>query len=110
MTRAAIENTSTLYARPHLTVSNTSLKIEFNPVIIGIPEFLDSGRWPLDADFKDGPDIMLSELACFSETKNNLIILQTKNRADSFFITGKYHRKKQNITSHLKAFLKRATH
>ena len=30
---------------------------------------LDSGRLPLDADFKDGPDIMLSELACFSETK-----------------------------------------
>ena len=37
---------------------------------------LDSGRWTLDAglwtlaaDFKDAPDIMLSELACFSETK-----------------------------------------
>ena len=36
---------------------------------MGIPEFLDSGRkswtldsgrWTLDADFKDGPDIMLS--------------------------------------------------
>ena len=34
MTRAAIESTSALYARPHLTVSNTSLKIEFNPAII----------------------------------------------------------------------------
>ena len=41
---------------------------------MGIPEFLgsgrksrtlDSGRWTLEADFKDGPDIMLSELACF---------------------------------------------
>ena len=30
---------------------------------------LDAGRWPLDADFKDDPDIMLSELVCFSETK-----------------------------------------
>ena len=30
---------------------------------------LDSGRLSLGADFKDGPDIMLSELACFSETK-----------------------------------------
>ena len=30
---------------------------------------LDSGRWPLATDFKDGPDIMLSELVCFSETK-----------------------------------------
>ena len=54
-------------------------------IISGIPEFLDSGRkswtldsgrrtldggrWPLEADFKDGPDIMLSELACFLETK-----------------------------------------
>ena len=34
MRRAAIENTSVLYACPHLTVSNTSLKIEFNPIII----------------------------------------------------------------------------
>ena len=30
----AIHNTSALYGRPHLTVSFTSLKIEFNPVII----------------------------------------------------------------------------
>ena len=34
MTRAAIENTSALYARPHLTVSKTTLKIEFNLVVI----------------------------------------------------------------------------
>ena len=31
---AGIENTFVLYARPHLTVSNVSLKIEFNSVII----------------------------------------------------------------------------
>ena len=35
MTKVAIQNTSTLYGRPHLTVSFTSLKIEFNPIIIG---------------------------------------------------------------------------
>ena len=56
---------------------------------------------------------MLSELWSqrVSQRRNDtLIILQTKNRADSFFITGKYHTKKQNITRHLKVFLKRATH
>ena len=71
---------------------------------------LDVGRWPLDADFKDSPDIILSELGCFSETKRYFNYSTNKNSADSFFITGKYHSKKQNITSHLKVFLKRATH
>ena len=30
----AIQNMSTLYRRPHFTVSFTSLKIEFNPIVI----------------------------------------------------------------------------
>ena len=30
---------------------------------------LGAGLWTLDADFKDSPDIMLSELACFSGMK-----------------------------------------
>ena len=53
---------------------------------------------------------MLSERSVSQRQNDTLIILQTKNRADSFFITGKYHKKKQNITSHLNVFLKRATH
>ena len=39
---------------------------------------------------------------------NTLIILHTQSRADSFFITRKYHTKNQNTTSHLKVFIKRA--
>ena len=71
---------------------------------------LDSGRWPLDADFKDGPDIMLSELACFWETKRYFNYSTKQKQGWQFLITGKYDTKKQNITSHLKVFLKTATH
>ena len=76
---------------------------------------LDSGRWTLDADhwtlILRTTLILFSQSWSVSQRRNDtLIILQTKNRADSFFITGKYHTKKQNITSHLKVFLKRATH
>ena len=75
---------------------------------------LDSGRWTLDADHQT-LILRTALILCFqswrvSQRRNDtLIILQTKNRADSFFITGKYHTKKQNITSHLKVFSKRAT-
>ena len=34
LTSAAIQNTSALYGRPNLTVLFTSLKIQFNPIII----------------------------------------------------------------------------
>ena len=76
---------------------------------------LDSGHWTLDADhwtlILRTVLILCSQSWRVSQRRNDtLIILQTKNRADSFFITGKYHTKKQNITSHLKVFLKRATH
>ena len=90
---------------------------------------LDSGRWILDSGLwalgfglwtldADHQTLILRTalILCFqswrvSQRRNDtLIILQTKNRADSFFITGKYHTKKQNITSYLKVFLKRATH
>ena len=76
---------------------------------------LDSGRWTLDAGrwtlILRTVLILCSQSLRVSQRRNDsLIILQTKNRADSFFITGKYHTKKQNITSHLKVFLKRATH
>ena len=69
------------YSQDFSKLNLSHLLISFN----GTPEFLDSGRkswtlesgrwtldagrWPLDADFKDDPDIMLSELVCFSETK-----------------------------------------
>ena len=96
----------------------------------GIPEFLgsgrkswmlnsgrwalDAGRWTLDADHQTlilrTALILCSQSWRVSQSRNDtLIILQTKNRADSFFITGKYRTKKQNITGHLKVFLKRAT-
>ena len=76
---------------------------------------LDAGRWTLNADhwalILRTVLILCSQSGRVSQRRNDtLIILQTKNRADSFFITGKYHTKKQNITSHLKVFLKRATH
>ena len=96
---------------------------EFYEISKGIPEFLDSGRkswtldsgrWNLDNDhcrlILRTALILCSQSWRVSQRRNDtLIILQTKNRADSFFITGKYHTKKQNITSHLKVFLKRAT-
>ena len=76
---------------------------------------LDAGRWTLDAGhwtlILRTVLILYSHSWRVSQRRNDtLIILQTKNRDDSFFITGKYHTKKQNITSHLKVFLKRATH
>ena len=76
---------------------------------------LDAGRWTLDADhwtlILRTALILCSQSWRVSERRNDtLIILQTKNRAESFFITGKYDTKKQNITSHLKVFLKRGTH
>ena len=76
---------------------------------------LDSGRWTLDADhwtlILRTALILCSQSWHVSQRRNDtFIILQTKNRADSFFITGKYDTNKQNITSHLKVFLKRATH
>ena len=76
---------------------------------------LDSGHWTLDADhwtlILRTVLILCSQSGRVSQRRNeSLIILQTKNRADSFFITGKYHIKKQKITSHLKVFLKRATY
>ena len=76
---------------------------------------LDSGHWTLDAEhwtlILRTAQISRSQSWHVSQRRNDtLIILQTKNRADSFFITGKYHTKKQNITSHLKVLLKRATH
>ena len=76
---------------------------------------LDYGRWTSDADhwtlILRTALILCSQSWHVSQRRNDtFIILQTKNRADSFFITGKYHTKKQNITSHLKVFLKRATH
>ena len=68
---------------------------------------LDAGRWTL---ILRTVLILCSQNWRVSQRQNdNLIILQTKNRDDSFFITGKYHTKKQNIKSHLKVFLKRAT-
>ena len=72
------------------------------------------GRWTLDADhwtlILSTTLILCSQSWRVFQTRNDtLIILQTKNRVDSFFVTGKYHTKKQNITSHLKVFLKRAT-
>ena len=72
---------------------------------------LDSGRWTLDADhwalILRTALILCSQSWRVSQRRNDtLIVLQTKNRVDSFFITGKYHTKKQNITSHLKVFLK----
>ena len=49
---------------------------------------LDAGLWTL---------ILRTALILCSQRRNDtLIILQTKNRAGSFFITGKYHTKKQN--------------
>ena len=80
---------------------------EFYEISKGIPEFLDSGRkswtldsgrwtldaglwtldsgrWPLDTDFKDGPDIMLSELACFWETKRYLNYSTNKKQGWQF--------------------------
>ena len=46
---------------------------------------LDSGRWLLDADFKDGPDIMLLELACFSETKRYFNYSTNQKQGWQFF-------------------------
>ena len=76
---------------------------------------LDSERWTLDAGrwtlILRRFLILCSQSCRISQRQNDtLIILQTKNRADNFFITGKYDTKKRNITSHLKVFLKRATH
>ena len=91
-------------------------------IISGIPEFLDSGRWTLNAGHWNLDAgfwtlilrtvlILSSQRWCVSQRRNDtLIILQTKNRVDSFFITGKYHTKKKNITNHLKVFLNRVTH
>ena len=45
---------------------------------------LDAGRWPLDADFKDDPDIMLSELVCFSETKRYFNYSTNQNQGWQF--------------------------
>ena len=61
---------------------------------------LDSGRWTLDADhwalILRTALILYSQSWRFSERRNDtLIILQAKNRADSFFISGKYDTKKQ---------------
>ena len=67
---------------------------------------LDSGRWPLDADFKDAPDTMLSEFSCFSEMKPYFNYSTNQKQGWQFLY---YREKKQNITSHLKVFLKRAT-
>ena len=70
---------------------------------------LDTGRWTLDAEH--WTLILRAALILCSQSWNDTwIILQTKNKDDSFFITGKYDTKKQNITSHLKVFLKTATH
>ena len=66
---------------------------------------LDSGQWTLDAGRWTFDTWRVSQ-----RRNDTLIILRTENSADSFFITGKYHTKKQNITSHLKVFFKRATH
>ena len=71
----------------HFNFRNLSRLVTWFAILVktGIPGFLDSGHkswtldsgrwtldaggWPLDADFKEDPDIMLSELVCFSVKK-----------------------------------------
>ena len=76
---------------------------------------LDAGLWTLDASrvtliLRTVLILCSQSWRVFQRRNDTLINLQTKNRADSFFITRKYHTKEQNTTSHLKVFLKRATH
>ena len=69
--------------------------------------WVGSERWTLDADhwrlILRTALILCSQSWRVSQRRNDtLIILQTKNRVDSFFITGKYHTHKE--TNHNEPF------
>ena len=71
---------------------------------------LDSGLWTLDADFKDSPDIMLSELACFSETKPYFNYSTNQKQGLQFLYYREIPHKETKHNESFKGVLKRATH
>ena len=71
---------------------------------------LDAGRWPLDADFKDDPDIMLSELVCFSKTKRYFNYSTNQKQGCQFLYYREIPHKETKHNESFKGVLKRATH
>ena len=69
---------------------------------------LDSGRWSRDADFKDGPDIMLSELACFSETKRYFSYSTNQKQGWQFLSYREIPYKETKYNEPLKGVLKKS--
>ena len=69
---------------------------------------LDAGLWTLAADFKDAPDIMLSELACFSETKRYFNYSTNQKQGWQFLYYREIPHKKTKHNKPFKSVLKKS--